>query len=86
MILRPLKAYPPLLVDSDAELVLPVAAQGFKAIAGQPHQVVAAYCSFENVQTSFRLFFERLKLPHPLTSRKTLRALVTVFRRSVWQS
>jgi hypothetical protein len=49
-VVRPLETYPPLLVDTDAELSLPVAAQRFKAIAGQEHQVVSADRSLQNIQ------------------------------------
>ena len=76
--LGPFKAYPPLLVDADAELSLTVAAQCFKAIARKQHQIFGRGRAFQYVQASFSLGFERFELANPLTRGKALRAFIPI--------
>jgi hypothetical protein len=84
IIVRPLEAHPPLPIDPDAELPVPVAAQRLKSIAGQKHQVASANRRFQNIQPPLGLLLERLKLPYALTGGETLRALIAVLGRNVW--
>ena len=78
-ICRPFKADSPLLVDADAELSLAIAAQGFKTIARQPHQIVPVYCSFQQIQSPFGLILECLKFPDPLARGKASGASIAIF-------
>jgi len=83
-ILWPFEADPPLLIDSNAELTFAIAAQRFKTIAGQQHQILSSHRDLEDVQPSFRLFPEGLKLSDVLTRGKPFRSLIPVFRRGLF--
>jgi len=61
--IRPLEAYPPLLVDANTELPFAISAQRLKTIARQPQQIVPANRRFQNVQAAFGLVLESLKTP-----------------------
>jgi len=80
MIFRPLKANTPLPVDTNAELPLAIAAERFKSVAGQEHQIVLVDRRLENIQAPFRLLPECLKLPHSLSGGKSLCPPVPVLR------
>lgn len=71
VVVRPLKANTPLLVDPNAELPPASAAECLKAIAGQLHQIAAADGGFQNVKATLRLIFNGMKLFHPIKRRVT---------------
>jgi hypothetical protein len=59
-VLRQLKANTPLVVDPDAELSLPVAAQGLQPVAGKRPQVVQARRSGQNIQPFVALLRKKM--------------------------
>jgi len=75
---RQLKTHPPLLVDADAELAFSVPAQRFEAVAREVHQIVLAGRVLEDLQTPLCLLLESLEFPDPFSSRKALRASVSL--------
>jgi hypothetical protein len=60
---RPLKAYPPLIVDADAELAAAVAFQGFEPVTRKATQSVQMGCRFKPIEALFRLATEALEGP-----------------------
>ena len=59
---NPCEANPPLLIDADATLPIPVTMQCLKAVASQTHQVVNCFRRIQNVQSLFCLFPKAAKL------------------------
>jgi hypothetical protein len=74
---RPFEANPPLVIDADAVLAVPVAPERFEPIAGQSGKVFQARCGFEPVESEFGLSPETL--PNVLTIGKTFGFSVPVF-------
>ena len=70
-VLRPLKANPPLIIDTDAVLALPVALEGFQPIAGKGGEVFQARRRVQAVEPRFGLtcetgkFFEVIAIGEP---------------------
>ena len=83
VLLRPLNAHTPLLIDSNAELAFAIPAQSLKPIAGQEHKVASADRRLQNIQTPLRLLPEGLKHLHSLACGKSLRPLVSILRRRI---
>jgi len=63
---RPLKANPPLVIDADAVLALPIALQSFQPIARQSGEVFEGRRPIQSVKTDFRLSRETGKFPNAL--------------------
>jgi hypothetical protein len=53
--LRPLKANPPLIVDADAVLALPIALKRFQPVATDGSKIVQAGCRLQAVKPNFGL-------------------------------
>lgn len=60
-VVMPLKAYAPLVINSDAVLALAVTFEGFQAITGQMPERVQGIGGIKNTEAFFRLPAERLK-------------------------
>ena len=67
----PLKANPPLVIDADAVLALPVALEGFQPIAGQSGKVFQARRHIQPVKPDFGLSSETGKFPNVLSIGKS---------------
>lgn len=78
---RPFKTDSPLLIDTNAELTEPVASQRLKAIVRKPHKISEIGCSFQNVESSFCLIFEAVKLLNSLTADESLGPFITILLR-----
>jgi len=76
-IIPPLKADPPLLVDSDAVLSLTIALQDLKAVARQRRQIAQGSRTVKNLQATLRLDDKALKASGAAAFVKRLRILVT---------
>jgi len=48
------KANPPLVVDTDGVLALPISAQGMKPVAGRDSEVIEVRCKVNMLQSSYR--------------------------------
>lgn len=75
-VVAPLEANAPSIIDPDAELPLPVAAEGFEPIAGQEHQGLDALGSIQNAKALFGLTGKGLEPQHPFALEELPRALV----------
>jgi hypothetical protein len=75
---RPLETNPPLVIDADAILTLPIAPQPFQAITGQCGEVFQTRRGVEPVQTYFSLPGEPGEFPNMAAFGKALASLVPV--------
>ena len=73
---RPTKAYAPLLIDADAELVSAIAPQVFQMIARKAAQIGEACRCFQNFEPFSPLALKALKRTDELTVRELLRPSV----------
>src|SRR5207245_7690251 len=61
--LRPFETDPPLIIDSDAVLTLPISAQHFEPVAGQPGEIsYAVFCLKKKNITHDRSTLRRVKI------------------------
>ena len=74
--LRPLKTYPPLVIDTDTVLALAVPPECLQMITGQV-QVKQRHYRFELVELHFRLMFNTLKGFNPVSYGKRPGPLVS---------
>jgi hypothetical protein len=72
----PFEADPPLHVDADAVLALPVALQSFERVRWQRLKIRKAGRGIQNVEALLRLTAETLELPDALALGKLARPLV----------
>src|ERR1019366_7484053 len=75
---QPLKTDPPLLVDADAVLSLPIAGQCFETVAGQDGKVPERRSRFQPVELQARWTLDSRKRFDPLPSGELSRALVPI--------
>lgn len=74
----PLETNPPLVVDSDAVLTLPVSFESLKAIARQHRQVSEGGGRFQPIQLETRSAFDGHKRFHPLSAREAPSSFVAI--------
>jgi hypothetical protein len=79
---RPLKANPPSIVDTDAELTCAVTSQRFEAIAWQAHECLPVGSGFKDLEPFVRLARERLKLLDSFTGGKSGGTLIPILWRA----
>ena len=72
----PFEADPPLLIDTDAELTGPVAAQALQPVAGKGMQRLKAGRGVQNFQALGRLSLETLKRADERSLRESLGSFV----------
>ena len=74
----PLKADAPLVINPDAVLSVPVAAQRFQPVASQISQVAQADCRFKNPEPLFGLPSEAFERKNPFAFSKTFSSPVPI--------
>jgi hypothetical protein len=72
----PFEADAPLLIDADAELAGPVAAQRFETVAGQARQILHGFGVVQDFQPSFGLRGTGFEFPDALALEKCFRIRV----------
>src|ERR1700726_820305 len=75
---RPFKADPPLVIDANAVLTLPVALQPFQPVARQRSEVFQVRRSVQPVQPNFSLPGKTGELPNDVAVGKALGPLIQV--------
>lgn len=75
---RPLEAYPPLVVDADTILAFPIPNERFEAVSGQRRQVCQRYSRLKAVELQARRAFDSREGPYALTGGKISGMLIPI--------
>ena len=74
----PAKAYPPLVVDSDAVLTAPIPTQRFELVGWKRAQIDKSVCLIQIGETTLSLPFEGLEFFNSFADTKTSRPSISI--------
>jgi hypothetical protein len=77
-LVNPLEANPPLIIDANTVLPLPVASEGFETIARQPSKIPQRSCCIHSIQLEARGSFDSGECLDPFSDREISGSFVPI--------